>query len=93
MNKYFTNLSHKANDVVNVSALELIIPEGFRKQLNSIEIRQLVDDELLQYRLQLHSITMDSCSRIVKANKGAKPLEKKPDISKRLREYLELINR
>ena len=91
--QYFKNLKAEYNGVVKLSELELVIPEGFYKKLNSIELRKLVNDQLLESGLMLQNLIYpDGSSRIVEANKNAKPIEKLHDISGRLSEYLEKFN-
>lgn len=90
--KYFKNLIPEINIMVNLKDLELTIPDGFNQTLNSIEELQLLNDQLLEYGLQLHNVTIMGESIIVRANKNAKPIEKNYQISKRLRYYLELFN-
>lgn len=90
--KYFKNLIPEINTTVNLKALELTIPYGFNYTLNGIEELQLLNDQLLEYGLQIHNVTFMGCLKIVEANKNAKPIEKDCQISKRLRYYLELFN-
>lgn len=92
MKEYFKNLKAEINEVVDLSVLELLIPEGFNKQLNSIEKMALVDDQLLQHGLTSSNQVINGGCRIVEASKNARPLEQRADISSRLREYLKLIN-
>lgn len=89
---YFENLKVEVNEVVKMDELKLNIPEGFNKELNSMEKRLLIDDQLLQHGLCLDSISIDGCSRIVSAGKKRQPIEKQI-ISKRLKEYLEKFNK
>lgn len=89
---YFKNLIPEINTTVNLKDLKLSIPNGFNQTLNSIEKLQLLNDQLLEYGLQLHNFTIMGCSRIVEANKNANHIEEKCQISKRLRYYLELFN-
>lgn len=88
--EYFENLDEKAEGL-DLNTLELVIPEGFRKKLNSIEEFQLLNDQLLCYGLQLGSYIMGS-HKIVQANKGSQHIEKNLQISKRLKEYLKKFN-
>lgn len=91
---YFKNLNAELNEVVNVNELQLNIPEGFTKQLNSMELRKLANDQLLEAGMMLHNIVeADGSSRIVEANKNAKPIEKDCQISKRLEEYINKFNK
>lgn len=89
---YFKNLIPETNTIVNLKDLELTIPDGFNYILNDIEKNKLLNDQLLEYGLQLHNVTIMGESRIVEANKKAKPIEEDYQISKRLRYYLELFN-
>ncbi len=89
--KYFSNLPTSINEVVVLSKLELIIPTGFKKKLNTMEIMQLANDQLLQYGLQLHNQYILGSCRIVEANKNTKPLQENYQISMRLREYFILF--
>lgn len=90
--KYFKNLIPEINTTVNLKDLELTIPDGFNCTLNSIEKSQLLNDQLLEYGLQLHNVIFMGCQEIVKANKKAKHIEENYQISNRLRYYLELFN-
>ena len=88
---YFEGLKAEVNEVVKMEELKLNIPAGFNKELNSMEKRMLIDDQLLQYGLCLDSISIDGSSRIVSAGNKRQPIEKQT-VSKRLREYLEKMN-
>lgn len=87
---YFRNLNTESESL-NPESLELVIPEGFHKKLNSIEKDKLLDDQLLDFNLQLGDYIMGS-RKIVQANKGARHIEEEPQLSKRLQEYLEKFN-
>lgn len=87
---YFRNLNTESESL-NPESLELVIPEGFHKKLNSIELDMLLNDQLLDSGLQLGNYVMGS-RKIVPANKGAQHIEKDFQLSKRLREYLEKFN-
>lgn len=89
---YFKNLIPEINTTVNLKDLELTIPDGFNQTLNSIEELQLLNDQLLEYGLQLHNVTIMGESRIVETNKKAKHIEENYQISRRLQYYLELFN-
>lgn len=92
---YFKNVVCEEGAVVDWSEVELIIPEGFKKELNSMEKSMLMDDQLRTYKLVMDDMAFNIggkvCRRIIKLEKAKQPLEKKPDISKRLKEYLELF--
>ena len=92
---YFKNVVCEDGAVFDWSEVELIIPEGFKKQLNSMEKSMLMDDQLRTYKLRMDDLAFNTggtvCRRIIKLEKAKQPLEKKPDISKRLKEYLELF--
>lgn len=92
---YFKNVVCEEGAVVDWSEVELIIPEGFKKELNSMEKSMLMDDQLRTYNLRMDEMVFNTggavCRRIIKLEKAKQPLEKKPDISKRLKEYLELF--
>lgn len=90
MRNYFKNLKTESESL-NPESLELVIPEGFHKKLNSIELDMLLNDQLLVSGLQLGDYIMGS-RKIVPANKGAQHIEKNPQLSKRLREYLKKFN-
>lgn len=90
--EYFKNLTAEINEVVDMNQLELVVPEGFNKQLTSMEKHQLINDQLLEHGMMLHNFTIGGQSRIVEANKNSKHIERNPQISKRLREYLEKFN-
>lgn len=87
---YFRNIDIKLESL-NMESLELVIPEGFHKKLNSIEMSILLNDQLLDSGLQLRDYIMGS-RKIVPANKGAQHIEKDFQLSSRLREYLEKFN-
>lgn len=88
--KYFKNLNTEAESL-DLSTIDLVIPEGFHKKLNSIEMSILLNDQLLYSGLQLGDYIMGS-RKIIPANKGSQHIEKDLQISKRLREYLEKFN-
>ncbi len=87
---YFRNLNTESESL-NPESLELVIPEGFHKKLNSIELDTLLNDQLLDSGLQLGDYIMGS-RKIIPANKRAQHIEKDFQLSKRLREYLEKFN-
>lgn len=94
---YFKNVVCEDGAVVDWSEVELIIPDGFRKELNSMEKSMLMDDQLRTYKLRLDDMVFNTggavCCRIIKLEKAKQPLEKKADISKRLREYIKLFKK
>lgn len=89
MRKYF-NLEVKANDVIMFGNLreKLIIPAGFGKNLNDIEINSLLTAQLLENGLQLSNIVLQGGSRVVTASTKHKKNFKFIN-SNRLKEYLE----
>lgn len=94
MREYFKNVKAEVGEVINPSKLELIIPEGFTKQLNDREKECLLADQLIQKGLMLDTLAINGASRIVTASKGVmrqKPLSE-CFVSKRLSEYLEKFN-
>ncbi len=88
--EYYKNLNIESESL-NPESLELVIPEGFHKKLNSIEMSMLLNDQLLDSDLQLGDYIMGS-RKIVPANKGTQHIEKDFQLSKRLLEYLEKFN-
>lgn len=86
MKNYF-NVELKENDVVDLKKIKekLIVPEGFQKELNDIEMGQLLNIQLLEEGLKLDSLVQAGGCRVVKASKGFKTTENK---SNRLKEYL-----
>lgn len=88
--EYYKNLNIESESL-NPESLELVIPEGFHKKLNSIEMSILLNDQLLDSGLQLGDYIMGS-RKIIPANKGTQHIEKDFQLSKRLLEYLEKFN-
>lgn len=93
---YFKNLDTEKRDLL-LCDLELVIPEGFCKELNSMEKELLLNDQLLDYGLQVGGY-MTGFSKnvpslqIIPANKEKKHIEYDYQISSRLKEYLEKFN-
>lgn len=96
MRKYFKNLEVKENDVLDGTIREkLVVPTGFNKKLNDIEIGKLLQAQLLEDGLALDSVTILGGSRIVSASENYKSENKEKfklidsNTSNRLREYLD----
>lgn len=86
VNKYF-DLEVKENDVVDFITIreKLVIPEGFKKELNFTEMQQLLNMQLLENGLRLDSLFQAGGCRVIKASMNFKV---RNDKSKRLEEYL-----
>ena len=68
---------------------KLYVPCNFKKQLNSIELSLLLNDQLGEKGLMCSNLIMDGCGRVVEKNKHSQPIERMRGISKRLHEYLD----
>ena len=95
---YFEGIKYELNELIAPADLKMNVPEGFGKSLNSIETLQLINDQLLEKGLELDNTVFTDADgkavhRIVTAGKKAKHIENNPNISKRLREYLDKFNR
>lgn len=91
MKKYF-NLEIKENDSIDFRSLteKLVIPQGFKKELNFIELVQLLDMQLLEDGLRMDNVFQAGGCRVIRASKNFKVI----DIgSKRLKEYLALFDK
>lgn len=90
MPEYFVNLKNpKEGDTVNWKDLELHVPEGFRKHLNSMEKHRLLNGQLAEYGLMLGD-NYGEYSELIRMKSMPAPLEK--SASNRLREYLTLFD-
>lgn len=85
-------------NVIVYNKLQLIIPDGFNKKLNSMEKHQLLVDELYANGFKMANSVTDGSGDVILRNSAKDrekyiPLRKRHDISKRLREYLELLDK
>lgn len=89
MRKYF-NLEVKANDVIRFENYreKLVIPKGFGKKLNDIEMDCLLEAQLLEDGLHLESTVFQGESCVITASTKHKKNFKFIN-SNRLKEYLE----
>lgn len=90
MPEYFLNLKNpKEGNTVNWKDLELHVPEGFRKHLNSMEKHRLLNGQLAEYGLMLGD-GYGEYSELIRMKSMPAPPEK--SASNRLREYLTLFD-